>query len=768
LLLAGVILPLAAIIFELSTQSSSDVLFDPMPTWWHLLLLALVPVTNLLTALHLHPQRPVPTRWLVHGNAFALGISAIYALLYLPFTPFAVVALCFFLVGLIPLAPAIVFFTTLDARKLIMRAARATTPVRFPLAPGLIAATLALAIPFAWDMATLVLLHRANAPDTQTAQQAIHQLRLFGNERFLLEQCYQSPRFAWQWISGPKLSGVPMKSAREVYYRVTGESYNMRPAPRPFSLNHNRGWLLQRWDGGHGGDAVAGRIAGLTMAQSGVEGKIDVASSSAYFEWTITFKNEGNDPAEARAQMLLPPGGVASRVSLWINGEERDAAFGRREQVKAAYREVAVQQRRDPLLVTSAGPDRILIQCFPVPARGGEMKMRIGITAPGRIGPDKRAFFLLPTIVETNFDHSPWFRHELIVNSNEPVSFRASRGAKTHHLRLDDHTLQRMAGFQTEARAATTELWTEDPGHSEFLIRQRIIAQPRPVPERLAIVIDGSREMKRHMTGISSALREASSPTETRIFFAGESVETPASEVDRDRWLATRNVIGGRDNIPALRAALDFAAGTETGSVLWIHGSQPMASDNLPELLPRLHSARGVTLHDFAVGAAGPNRIVEGLERFNRYYNERFNASPDDDVRRLFAEWNRTVPRFAIARERIARPPSNNGLTSQNTGGHVARLWGRQEVNQLIESGGEGMLDRAIKLGLDLQLITPATGAVVLETKEQYDRHQLAAIDPATAPAIPEPTSVVFTAMALAALASMRSTFRRRCNSFAR
>jgi hypothetical protein len=57
---------------------------------------------------------------------------------------------------------------------------------------------------------------------------------------------------------------------------------------------------------------------------------------------------------------------------------------------------------------------------------------------------------------------------------------------------------------------------------------------------------------------------------------------------------------------------------------------------------------------------------------------------------------------------------------------------------------------------------------VVLETKEQYDRHQLAAIDPATAPAIPEPTSVVFTAMALAALASRRSTFRRRFNSFAR
>jgi hypothetical protein len=38
------------------------------------------------------------------------------------------------------------------------------------------------------------------------------------------------------------------------------------------------------------------------------------------------------------------------------------------------------------------------------------------------------------------------------------------------------------------------------------------------------------------------------------------------------------------------------------------------------------------------------------------------------------------------------------------------------------------------------QLVTPVTGAVVLETKEQFDQHGLAAIDQATAPGVvPEP-----------------------------
>jgi hypothetical protein len=63
----------------------------------------------------------------------------------------------------------------------------------------------------------------------------------------------------------------------------------------------------------------------------------------------------------------LPPGGVVSRLTLWVNGEEREAAFAGRSQTRQAYQQV-VSRRRDPVLVTTAGRDRVLVQCFPVPA----------------------------------------------------------------------------------------------------------------------------------------------------------------------------------------------------------------------------------------------------------------------------------------------------------------------------------------------------------------------------------------------------------------
>lgn len=35
-----------------------------------------------------------------------------------------------------------------------------------------------------------------------------------------------------------------------------------------------------------------------------------------------------------------------------------------------------------PVLVTTGGPDRILVRCFPAPPRNGEIKIRIGVTVP--------------------------------------------------------------------------------------------------------------------------------------------------------------------------------------------------------------------------------------------------------------------------------------------------------------------------------------------------------------------------------------------------
>ena len=50
---------------------------------------------------------------------------------------------------------------------------------------------------------------------------------------------------------------------------------------------------------------------------------------------------------------------------------------------------------------------------------------------------------------------------------------------------------------------------------------------------------------------------------------------------------------------------------------------------------------------------------------------------------------------------------------------------------------------------MNLQLVTPVSGAVVLERKEQYTRHGLEQVDPNSVPTIPEPGSASLVAAAL-------------------
>ncbi len=124
----------------------------------------------------------------------------------------------------------------------------------------------------------------------------------------------------------------------------------------------------------------------------------------------MEFLNQSHRQREARAEIALPPGSVVSRLTLWINGVPQEAAFGTRNQTRAAYQKV-VQRRRDPVLVTTAGRDRILLQCFPVPPNGGIMKLRVGITSPIPLDTPKSGTLLLPYITERNFGFVSEFAH---------------------------------------------------------------------------------------------------------------------------------------------------------------------------------------------------------------------------------------------------------------------------------------------------------------------------------------------------------------------
>jgi hypothetical protein len=91
---------------------------------------------------------------------------------------------------------------------------------------------------------------------------------------------------------------------------------------------------------------------------------------------------------------------------------------------------------------------------------------------------------------------------------------------------------------------------------------------------------------------------------------------------------------------------------------------------------------------------------------------------------------------------------------------HIVRLWGRSEVLRLMGSDAIRNRDDAVKLAADLRLVTPVSGAVVLETQQQYDASNLTPVTPATVPTVPEPHEWALIIVACLSLTWM--SWRRR------
>jgi hypothetical protein len=76
------------------------------------------------------------------------------------------------------------------------------------------------------------------------------------------------------------------------------------------------------------------------------------------------------------------------------------------------------------------------------------------------------------------------------------------------------------------------------------------------------------------------------------------------------------------------------------------------------------------------------------------------------------------------------------------TSDHLARLWANDEVRRIMVPGDTTLTDAATSLAVRYQLVTPVSGAVVLETEQQYRANDLKPVAAGTVPTIPEPETV--------------------------
>jgi hypothetical protein len=768
----GVVLPSIAFAVQATTGLCSVVL-EPIPSFPHALLVLSVPVAAWLALRELELG---PTRHFARvrqGVDFALGIACIYALLFLPLLPLSIVMLLVG-IGLLGLSPLLAVFSLRSLHKRLGMIAPQWDPPRTLRSMGL--ALLALLLAELPTFVSGVGMHLADSPDPVSERAGLWILRRFGHEPSMRANAQRrnfeegARRASLLLFPARMFDPVSTERAREIYYRATGEAADRKPLmtrnDRVLALDVGR----DSWDEDQGTDNIGGIFSDLRLSASRIDVHVEPENNLGYMEWTQEFHNTGTRQREARAQWRLPEGAVVSRVTLWVEGEPREAAFAPTAQVKAAYREVVVRERRDPLLVTWSGPNSVLVQAFPIEPKK-PFKIRIGITAPLRLDAQARGHIALPALVETNYEEADKLRHHVWVESSAALradadevstlrAGRALRGSLSSEslraLDVDVGVTDVTAARHVNARLGDVCLHDSACGGETGSVSQRWVKRTERDAGALAFVIDGSRALAEQRDTIARLVGGVSPGTNTRVWLAADTpialsdkvAQTKPDYAALARRIQDAEFVGGMDNTQALMAALDWLEGRENGQLIWIHGPQGVmlqASEGLAQRIERSNAPPRWTSLQLAPGA---NRVLQAAAPFAHVVSLEGVAGMERMRERLSG-----AATWTLAHEwhagRVEGAPEAFGGNS-----HVVRLW----ASDLI-AGRSLAQDVASKLAAQQQLVTHVSGAVVLERAEQYQRHGLVPVDPTSVPTIPEPP--VFALLLVAALLAVLWRWRQ-------
>ncbi|MBX9691839.1 MAG: hypothetical protein K2Z81_05600, partial [Cyanobacteria bacterium] len=281
-------------------------------------------------------------------------------------------------------------------------------------------------------------------------------------------------------------------------------------------------------------------------------------------------------------------------------------------------------------------------------------------------------------------------------------------------------------------------------------IVQRLIGVATAAPNRLYVVVDLSESLKDDYLQIREAISSIPSRFQPLVYSVCEPIaadekqnydtETQVSDSDaRQSEIAGLCVkealdaikrelfVGGKDNQPVLREALETAAEQPGNAVLWIHGPQPLAQ-NATGSIP-LDLVRSVRLYDLQIGP-GPNSISPAVQKDDLskrlfYRSIQHQESISQDLHRLMSEWQtgtNNSKQLIVQRRKATLVSPLAPVTDRTVSAQTTCLWANEEVTRLIAAGQE---QEAEKLALQYRIVTPITGAVVLDNLKDYKANKL-------------------------------------------
>ncbi len=473
---------------------------------------------------------------------------------------------------------------------------------------------------------------------------------------------------------------------------------------------------------------VGSKREGLSLTRSQISGNIDQSSLSSSMDWFLTFRNTSEVQQEARAEIALPAGAVVSGVTLWIDGNAHEAVFAPTAKANEAYQTTA-NRGRDPLLVTVSGIDRIFIQCWPVPPNGAEMKIRVGLKAPINTKSFERNSLHLPQLLGSNFVQPK--RHLVHFNSRDRFSIdnigsasaNGAEGFVLDGIIKNSKANESLGNITALHNIPLQSLAFKDRfAKNDQFISESFRETDSFVAKQIVILLDSSDILKDSCAEVRNALATIPAGLNAVVYFIPETSKEkrdqgqfkPMSIKDALSKITPASFVGGQDNTKVLRDVMETASERTSSAVLWIHGPQPVATKaaeaNAPELINKLH------LYDFEI-VHGPNLALQSLklERLGtsiKYSLVKRHSSVGNDLKELLADMKRHGKVQNAFRSSSKNLPKETLITNPLVCAQLTCLWANEEVSRLLACGQK---EEAQAIGARYHIVTPVTGALVLE-----------------------------------------------------
>jgi hypothetical protein len=521
------------------------------------------------------------------------------------------------------------------------------------------------------------------------------------------------------------LHDLSQRDAADAFYRAHGRS-GLEPQP--------------------GGRDRQVRSRSLHWHTSEFEAHVEPAAGVARVDWLLEVHASSMVFQEARFDLRLPFGAVASSLSMWIEGEERPAAFAGAGEVRKAYEKV-VATRRDPALLTETDPGQLQLLVFPVARQLPPARVRVSFTVPIATR-GEHGLLSLPDIAAHNCNGGTPAAHHLTVVTAD---------------RRESHTVP-IDAPPPELRTARPDAvtFTED---ADGVLTQTVRSAPtstRTQDAPLLVVVEASASVARLGPDLGALFEGLATGQPCSVFVAcgGTHFERVDGEVGAPSFRAALARIpcrGGCDPARALQAALQeaeqHAEATGTGEVLWLHGAVPRRLEDLVPTVPE-----NVRIEAYAL-ASGGNALADEptlAAAIERQWCGAVTARQASEVIANTAPRHGDGLRVGDSERRFARsetpPPGAVRVSDQ-----LARLWAGWRARDLLRTGGP--VDAA-DLASRYRVATAGVGAVVLENQRQYEQH---ALDPGAAIGrepegvvgggpVPEPTTILLLGSGLLAL----------------